>query len=118
MDGALGSVSLVCDPPLTAEVDRVWWDSFDTPAQLDLAYGRLADAHKLEVGDCAKGKPATQAWDVVYTGHLACWSDDEGAHLAWTYEGEENLILGRAERSGADLAALYAWWQFVGPFLY
>jgi class 3 adenylate cyclase len=121
--GALGgSASIRCDLQPGTDgygADTVWYDQFDTPGTMDVAMrGKVQDAHKLQLGDCGPDvSNVIGRWEmgITYTGKLACYTTDDGAWVAWTYEGANIAV--RAKRNDGDVKTLYEWWKDASQYL-
>jgi class 3 adenylate cyclase len=113
-----GSVAIRCPLPLTADAEMVWFERYGTTSELEAGFGEIITARHLPPGDCSRTAQAVgpRRAEDPYPGTLACYADTGKSWIVWTYRDE--CILGRANRSGSDQAALYDWWAEVGPFLY
>ena len=118
-DGSAGgSVSLRCELPLSAAADEVWVDQFATSDAVDGAFSDEVSRTQAPPGDCDETTQLAHGpWEVpnVHAGQLLCYQEDGAAWLVWTYDDERILI--KARRVGADWAELYAWWRQTAIFL-
>lgn len=109
----------MCELPVGSGSDTVWWHSFESPSELEVAFRNIVEARQLPRG-IACGPDVTAGYDrwelfLTFTGDRACYVDDEGAWAVWTYR--EPQILARAVRSDGDVNELDAWWNDVAKFL-
>ena len=107
-----GSVSLLCQLPLSAAADEVWVDQFATPDTLAGAFSDAVARTRAPPGDCETAPLAQGQWGVpnVHAGKLLCYPEEGAAWLVWTYD--DDRILAKARRSGDGWDALVDWfWQ-------
>ena len=112
-----GSVSLLCQLPLSAGADEVWVDQFATPEMLAGAFADKVARTQAPRGDCDAGPQARGTWGVrnVHSGSLLCYQEGGASWLVWTYDIDRILV--KAKRAGEDWAGLYAWWDQTAIFL-
>ena len=76
--GAGGTVSLVCQPALGTDADRVWFDEFDPEDVAKATFFRLVEAESVPPGDCEAAAPALDRWQIGADlgGERACYLRD------------------------------------------
>jgi class 3 adenylate cyclase len=123
-DGSLGGdVSLRCDLSSMLDTsaifgaDSAWFDQFGSPGAMVAAVNGLVGRQKIPIGDCSAGGTAVTRWSmgITFTGQLACYTRDDGAWIAWSYEGQDILV--RADRHDGSAARIFSWWNEVRGYL-
>ena len=102
--------------------DVAWYEAFDTPQELAIAFDRTIPR------DLADGQCEATTTNVIgrwtsgetFDGSVACFTVDGSAWIAWTYEQGPDLILARARQEGdeeATVSTLWDWWYEVAVLL-
>ena len=115
------AASLRCDLELTAEVETVWYDSFDTLQGLSNALNAIILRERLPREECSSSVSRAQGnWQVgsTHSGRLLCYQADGETWIVWTYDADR--IAARAMRPGEeadDWLAAFEWWDQIRLFL-